>query len=62
MLLLPVTITLSPLLPAVTRCQPEVTGRQQLEQQLLEARGDFAGFVRAMRREFKQLAAAQQSI
>lgn len=42
----------------MTRCEPEVLGRQALEAKLLGARRDFAGFVRAMRVEFVRLAAA----
>eukprot|EP00879_Flechtneria_rotunda_P026305 GHRR01028040.1.p1 GENE.GHRR01028040.1~~GHRR01028040.1.p1 ORF type:complete len:161 (+),score=75.28 GHRR01028040.1:733-1215(+) len=42
----------------VTRCEPEIAGRQQLEQQLLTERNDFAGFVRVMRQQFRQLVAA----
>lgn len=45
---------------AVTRCDPEVESRQQLEEHLLAQKRDFAGFVRAMRQQFKQLAAAGQ--
>lgn len=43
---------------AVTRCEPDVPQRAGLEQQLLEGRIEFAGFVRAMRTAFKVLAAA----
>lgn len=38
---------------AVTRCEPDVPQRAVLEQQLLEGRIEFAGFVRAMRTAFK---------
>lgn len=43
---------------AVTRCKPEVESRQQLERVLLIEHRDFAGFVRAMRQQFKQLVEA----
>jgi hypothetical protein len=43
----------------VTRCEPDVPQRAVLEQQLLEGRIEFAGFVRAMRQAFKVLAAAE---
>uniref|UniRef100_A0A383WD28 Kinetochore protein SPC25 n=1 Tax=Tetradesmus obliquus TaxID=3088 RepID=A0A383WD28_TETOB len=43
----------------VTRCEPEVEGRQQLEAALLR-RHDFGGFVRAMRQQFRQIAAAER--
>ncbi len=48
------------LLLAVTRCQPEVPQLAVLEQQLVEGRIEFAGFVRAMRQQFKLLAEAEQ--
>jgi hypothetical protein len=48
------------LLCAVTRCQPEVPQLAVLEQQLVEGQIEFAGFVRAMRQQFKLLAEAEQ--
>lgn len=47
-------------LHAVTRCDPNVPQRAVLEQQLLEGRLEFAGFVRAMRQQFKLLAESEQ--
>jgi hypothetical protein len=48
---------------AVTRCEPELPQRSALEQQLLGAKPNFGGFVRAMRQRFKLLVAtpSQQS-
>lgn len=43
----------------MTRCDPDLPARRALEARLLGGRGDFAGFVRAMRAEFKALAAAE---
>lgn len=43
----------------MTRCEPEVPGLAVLEQQLVKGRIEFAGFVRAMRRQFKLLAEAE---
>jgi hypothetical protein len=45
---------------AVTRCDPEIECRQQLEAALLQKSRDFGGFVRAMRQQFRQIAAAEQ--
>jgi hypothetical protein len=45
---------------AVTRCEPEVECRQQLEVALLQKTHDFGGFVRAMRQQFRLIAAAEQ--
>jgi hypothetical protein len=44
---------------AVTRCEPEVECRQQLETTLLQ-KHDFGGFVRAMRQQFRHIAVAGQ--
>jgi hypothetical protein len=45
---------------AVTRCEPVVRARHELERLLLGGgQRDFGGFVRAMRAAFVQLAEAQ---